>query len=162
MNYEEDIKIDPDQLDIEWLEQPSLFMKYSHHLAMVRKTLDESKQTLDIARAETDKKIRDNPAKYLSDGKVTETAVSNAVLKHPMYQEAYSNYLEAKYEADMAQGAVNAFDHRKTALENLVRLFGQQYFAGPKLPRNLSQEWQENKSQKMANSVITMSRKNKN
>jgi hypothetical protein len=45
-----------------------------------------------------------------------------------------------KYEAEVLQGAVNAVDHRKDALENLVRLHGLQYFAGPKVPRNLSEE----------------------
>jgi hypothetical protein len=34
---------------------------------------------------------------------------------------------------------------RKAALENLVQLHGQQYFAGPKMPRDLKEEIRKHK-----------------
>jgi hypothetical protein len=44
----------------------------------------------------------------------------------------------------MAEVAKNEFSFtRKAALENLVQLHGQNYFAGPKVPRNLSKERDE-------------------
>jgi hypothetical protein len=52
----------------------------------------------------------------------------------------------------MAQAAVNAFEQRKSALENLVRLFGQSYFAGPKMPRDL--HWEKEEKEKSVNSGI--------
>lgn len=161
MNYEKDINIDPDGLDTEWLSQPHLMLKYSQHLAEQRKLLDESKQSLDVAKAEADKKIRTNPEKYGIE-KITEAVVGNAILIEKGYQQAYTEYLEAKYETDMAQAAVGAFEHRKNALENLVKLFGQQYFAGPKMPRDLSTEWQKKQDQKSADAKVgSMKRKSR-
>lgn len=144
MDYEREITIDETQLDIEWLEQPGLMLRYSRHLAMMRRELDKSKQDLDIAKAETDKDIRQHPEKHKLE-KITEGAVAAAILLAKDYQDAFQNYLDAKFEADMAQGAVVAFEQRKTALENLVKLNGQQYFAGPKMPRDLEAARKANK-----------------
>jgi hypothetical protein len=154
MDYEIDIKIDPDNLDVEWLNQPALFLKYSRHLAQMRKELDESRQDLDIKKAEVDRKIRENPEAYGIEGKVTEGAIQSAILTEDEYQEAQKDYLEVKYEMDMAQGAVNAFNQRKEALENLVKLHGMNYFAGPQMPRDLSFEAKKFSDQKEANRGI--------
>lgn len=139
MNYETDIIIDEQSLDIEWLDQPMLFMKYARHGASMRREVDKMKQALDIARADADSRIRNHPEKYKLE-KITEAAVSNAILKEVGYVEAYQDYLDAKYESDIAQAAVIAFEQRKSALENLVKLHGQSYFAGPKVPRDLINE----------------------
>src|SRR5271157_3525172 len=138
MNYEKDIIIDESSLDLEWLNQPALFMKYAKHAANAQMELDHAKQTLDIAKAEADKEIRNNPDKF-ELAKATDTAVANAILIHPAYKEAYDAYLEAKYECEMARSAVTAFDQRKNALEYLVKLLGQNYFAGPALPRDITE-----------------------
>jgi hypothetical protein len=142
MNYEEDIRIDETALEIEWLEQPALFMKYSRHAAQMSRELDEVKQNLDIVKAECDRDVRENPDKY-NIAKVTEGSVTSAILTSKKYKDAQKDYMDAKFEYDMAQGAVRAFDQRKTALENIVRLHGQQYFAGPKVPRDITYQRQQ-------------------
>jgi len=165
MNYEKDIEIDENSLDIEWLGQPALFMKYSQHSAQMRRNVDETKQALDVARAELDNEIRNDPSKF-DLPKVTDTAVASAILTTSKYKKVFKEYLDAKYEADMAQAAVIAFDQRKTALENMVRLHGQQYFAGPKVPRDLptlrAQRKVENeRDQKMVNGISGKLKRNK-
>jgi hypothetical protein len=158
MNYEKDIEIDETALDIEWLSQPVLFMKYSQHSAEMRRKLDETKQTLEVVKAEVDRSVREKPEKY-DIAKVTEGSVNSAILVSYKYKIAYKEYLDAKYESDMAQAAVVAFDQRKTALENMVRLHGQQYFAGPKVPRDLptlrAQRKAEEESTKKVNAGIS-------
>lgn len=139
MNYEEDIEIDEEMLDVDWLNQPKLFMQYSRHYAQMRRSVDETKQALDVVKAEVDRDIRNDPEKYNIE-KVTEGSIQSAILTSKKYKEAYKEYLDAKYESDMAGAAVQAFEHRKVALENLVRLHGQQYFAGPRVPHNLSEQ----------------------
>jgi len=146
MNYERDIKIDETALDLEWLDQPVLFLKYSKHLAQMRKEVDEARQEVEIKKAEVDRKVRETPEAYGIECKVTEGAIASAVLTEDEYQEAQKHYLEIKYEMDMAQGAVNAFTQRKEALENIVKLYGQQYFAGPRVPRDLT--WERKEKQK--------------
>ena len=156
MNYEKDIEIDDTALDIEWLEQPRKMMQYSKNAAFRRMKLEEAKQALDITKAEVDKKIRKNPEKFGIE-KITENVISATILIANEYQEAYAEYLTAKYESDMASGAVQAFEQRKSALENLVKLHGQQYFAGPKIPRDLN--WEREQRQKKVDEGIIINRK---
>jgi len=139
MNYEQDIKIDDSCLDIECLEQAALFMKYARNASEKRKELDEEKQSLDITKANLDAAIRKNPENYEIE-KVTEGAIQSSILNNKRYQEAYQKYLDTKYETDMAQNAVSAFNQRKDMLEALIKLHGQSYFAGPRVPRDLSKE----------------------
>ena len=153
MNYEQDILIDGEALDQEWLRQPSLVMQYSKHAAEKTRRLDEAKQNLDIAKAEADKRIRTNPEAY-DIAKVTETVIANAILIEEGYKDAYDEFLVAKYESDMARAAVVAFEHKKAALENLVRLFGQQYFAGPSMPLQINREWEQKEIDKSVNKKI--------
>ena len=160
MNYEKDIRIDDSSLDVEWLEQPALFMRYAKHSAEARRLLDEAKQKLDVTKAEVDKAVRENP-EACGIVKVTEGAVQSAILTNADYTEAYQEYLNAKYEADMASYAVQAFNQRKEALENLVRLHGQSYFAGPKIPRDLTWEREEKQKRSDAGVASHLSRKNR-
>ncbi len=153
MDYERDIKIDENALDLEWKDQAELFMKYALHLANTQKELDSFKQELDIMRAEIDKSIRENPEKYGIE-KVTEGAIQSAILTDKGFIQANKDYLNVKFENDMAKNAVQAFNQRKEALENLVKLHGQQYFAGPKMPRDLSFEAEKREKQKKANVAV--------
>lgn len=160
INYEQDVKIDGEALDIEWLAQPSLMMKYCQISAKAQMQMDAAKEMVDVVRSGLDKSIRENPEKY-GIAKLTESVVLSTVIVQEQYTEAYGAYLKAKYEADMAKGAVRAIEHRKDALENLVRLFGQSYFAGPKMPRELNREWEQHELQKRSNAGVAaaMSRK---
>lgn len=153
MNYEKDVSIDENALDIEWLEQPSLVLKYSQWSAKCKLEVDRASEKLNIVKAELDQKIREDPEKY-DVGKVTENAITNAIISHKRYQEAKADYLDKKYEAEMAQAAVWALNDKKAALENLVRLNGQNYFAGPSVPRDLSKEWVKKAEQRKVNSSI--------
>jgi hypothetical protein len=141
MNYENDIRIDDQALDVEWLGQAELTFKYCKHVADMERAMDKAKEYLDLTRAEVDKDVRENPSKYkIGDIKITEAVVTSAILQSDVYKNAYSEYLDAKFEFGVAKGAEKAFQDRKKALENLVTLFGQNYFAGPSMPRNLSNE----------------------
>ena len=137
LNYEKDLKIDEDSLDLMWLDQASLFMRYAKHSAEMRRDLDDAKQKLDIVKADIDKQIREDPEKF-GITKVTEGSIQSALLTEGTYNIEYKKFLDVKFEADMAQAAVNCFNQRKEALENLVKLHGQSYFAGPSVPHDLS------------------------
>ena len=154
MNYEKDLKIDVDSLDVEWADQPTLMIKYTKIAAEARMELDEAKENLGIVKAEIDLEIRRDPEKF-DIVKVTESAIQSAIILEENYGKANSRCLKAAYELEMAQGAVRAMDQRKQALENLVRLHGLQYFAGPKVPRDLSKEYQKKQNQKKADSTVS-------
>jgi hypothetical protein len=159
MNYEQDIRIDNSALDVEWLEQAALFMKYARHSAQTMRDLDEAKQALDVVKAELDLDIREHPEEH-NVSKVTEGAIQSAIILSEKYKKSFKVYLESKFENDMASKAINAMNQRKEALENLVRLHSQSYFAGPKIPRDLA--WERDQKQKKANAQVgPMIRRNK-
>ncbi|MFP4019181.1 MAG: hypothetical protein ACLFUH_08020 [Bacteroidales bacterium] len=148
MNYEQDISIDESALDVEWLEQPDLMRKYTRYQADCKHELDLAQERLDLVRADLDRKIRRFPEDYDINVKLTEAVVSNTIIQNEEYKEAYHEYLEVKYEYEVAKGAVTAIEHRKNSLENLVKLLNLGYFAGPKMPRDLSAEIQQKEESK--------------
>lgn len=153
MNYERDIKIDETALDVEWLEQASLMIKYARHAADCRMNLDLAKERVDYVKAELDKAIRENPKEFKME-KITESAIQNVIITQRKYMDAEEKLIHARYELDIANAAVRAMDARKDALENLVRLHGQQYFAGPRIPRDLQSEAEKRRKQERANLAV--------
>jgi hypothetical protein len=138
-NYEDDLKINMLSLHTEWNEQPRLFMKYSMLLADKRDELSRAEQSADVERAEADKRAR---ARHAGDEKKpTEGVINSEVLTDSGYKQKADKLLNVKHEVDILQAAVRAFDQRKDALENLVRLHGQQYFAGPQVPYEIGKEF---------------------
>ena len=154
-DYEDDIQIDEDFLDVEWLEQPRLFLQYSRRASEARDEMERAKQLMDLTKAEVDLDVRKNPGNHKLE-KVTEGAISAAILMDSRFQEALN---EARHNYNVLMGAVSAFEQRKTALENLVKLHGQNYFAGPKVPHDLGQV-REMKKQR-ANEKVNVKRKRK-
>ena len=145
MDYERDMFIDDSALDVEWLEQSMLMMRYSTYEADKEREKDLAKEALDLVKADLDRNIRENPDKY-GIAKPTETAISNTIISQEEYKEAYHKFLDIQYEYNIAKSATRAVAQRKDALENLVRLHGQQYFAGPRVPRNLHEEVEKRKN----------------
>ena len=139
-DYEEELRIDPDALDVEWLEQPMVFMRWSQKSADARAAVDRAKMNLDVVEAEVASDVRLNPTKYGLE-KITEAAIRSAVLRSEEYVNATNVFIAFKHESDILGAAVRSFDQRKVALENLVKLQQQSYFAGPKEPRNLGEEF---------------------
>jgi hypothetical protein len=156
MNYEKDVRIDETALDIEWLEQPTLMRKYTKHLAEMQKVEDTTKIEMELIWAELDIKIRKNPEEF-GLTKITETAIKNNILILDEYKEVNEAYIDAIFNKNIAKGVVNSIQQKKDALENLVKLHGQSYFAGPSIPRNLTEKVEE--KQKKANLKIRMERK---
>jgi len=147
MSYEDDMYIDENALDIELLEQATLMIKYSQLLAEAKQSKDLAKEALDLKKAEIDLDIRDDPEKYQLE-KVTENAINNCILMEEDYQTAQKEYHDANYEVNVLQGVVSAVEHRKSALENMVKLFGQNYFAGPAIPHDLKELREEKKNER--------------
>jgi hypothetical protein len=104
-------------------------------------------------KAEIDTKIRKNPEKYKLE-KVTEGAVTAIILQSEEYKEANEEYLEKCFEYNVSSGAVKSFAQRKDMLELLVRLHGQQYFAGPRVPHDLSEQRKIKEQQKEKSAAL--------
>lgn len=159
-DYETDISIDDSALDVEWLQQPILMMKYAQLEAQAQQEYEDAQVAYNITKAEIDRDIRDNPENY-DLPKTTEGAIQAALRTTDRYKKAKKELNEAQYNWNMAQAAVRAMYGKKDALENLVRLHGQQYFAGPQVPRDLSKEWEQKQKQVSSNKKVKIKKKSK-
>jgi hypothetical protein len=122
--------IDPNRLDEEWLVQPRMYFKYAKRLADARLAVEEKKNRMEAIAAEIGNDMRLDPSAF-DMAKATEESVKGMILTQPLYKNAHAAWLKAKHEADILAAAVTALDHRKKALENLVELHGQAYYAEP-------------------------------
>jgi hypothetical protein len=141
INYERDLHIDDSALDVEWLEQAELVRRYAKYLSEKRKevrALEEEKKTV---RSELILRANKNPMKEIGKEKPNSNDIEAYYRNHDEYKEIIEELLDAQYELDYAELAYEQINWtRKKALENLVELHGQMYFAGPKIPRDLKDE----------------------
>lgn len=142
MNYENDMYIDENALEQEWLDQAELALKYGRHWAKCIKRLTLAEENVKLVRSELIKEAHENPEKYLGEGiNPTGPVVEAYYRNHKLHKEAKQEIVEAQFKANVADIAKNEISFtRKAALENLVRLHGQEYFAGPSMPKNISEE----------------------
>lgn len=137
-----ELQIDRDSLDVEWVNQPSLYFKHASRLADARRDSDEAKSDLEVMKAELDKQIRSDPTAF-GMSKATEVSIAATVSSSAAYQLAQQAVFDAKHKVDIFQALVTALDHRKKALENLVSLWSQSYFAAPKAPEGSEERMED-------------------
>lgn len=132
MQYEEDLKINEKDLTHEWLLQPVKYMQYAEKSAMADSIRKKAKERLDVVMAGVDNSIREEASS--ANEKITEKVVESRIKLNSTYQEALRILNEAEYNYSILSSAVRAFEQRKSALENLVRLYIAGYFSAPVEP----------------------------
>lgn len=132
------LAIDPNRLDNEWINHPSMVHEWAVKAADAQAEYDKSKSILDIVKANLDQEIRENPDDY-GLTKVTEVALESAVIAEPQYAAAVKRVNEARHKLQIFQAACNALEHRKRALSLLVELWIRDYYSDPK-PRAITKE----------------------
>jgi hypothetical protein len=143
LDYSKDVMITHDALDLDWIYQPVTYMKWAEKAADADKIVREAKEVLEKTDAEVDLEIR---ASFEGSAKKpTETLIKSQVITDIRHVNATIALNDAIYCANICQSAVRAMDHKKTALENLVRLWAGSYFSGPKEPRNLDEKFRSDK-----------------
>lgn len=136
-----DRKIDAEGLDVECLDQVDLFCKWAERSIGAKALVEDLKLSLEAKQAELDLRIRKRPEKHGLE-KLTEAGVKAAVLNHPEFLKARKKFNRARDEAAYLDTAVSAMEMKKRMIEQLIVLHGQQYFAGPSVPRDLGKMWQ--------------------
>lgn len=159
--FELDLKIDPEQLDVEAGMQGELFFKWASKATRAKSKVDRKKFALDILYSTLMSKARKNPESF-GLAKVTENALDSAVKSSAKYQEAYEEWLDAKESSSLYDRGVEAMEQKKRMIEVLITLHGQQYFAGPAVPRDLNaafKDAQEKRSKDVKEKVQIRRRK---
>jgi hypothetical protein len=141
-DYDQDLFIDIDQLEVEWLNQPHRYMKYAKLCIDAEKERQEAKQFFDLKKAILGETIREEFATISDDLKkqgikITESFITSKILQHKEYQKAQDSYNKRCYEHDILKVAVESFQQRKGALENLVKLALAEWFSTPTEPKSI-------------------------
>lgn len=137
MNPIEDLEIDPNALDNEWLNIAHLNHQYGEASADAKRDMEGAKEAVDMIMATVGLEIRRNPKKYNLEDKITEGTISATILLDSRVQKAKQVYATKRHEYDVVQSAVWAVKAKESSLENLVKLLQMDYFAGPREPRKL-------------------------
>ena len=143
--------IDEDNLVEELKNQPKFYYDYASQLAVARRRVEEEKATLDVIEANLKKEIREDPEKFELKPNPAIAIVDGEVMLQKPFQNARQIVIKLKYKMDMIQAAVIALDHRKSALERMVSLHGQNYFSTPVI----SGEGKDNVEEQIKRSVRT-------
>ena len=156
MKYEDDIRIDATALDVEWLEQPSLAMKYGRIYAGIKADLAKAEEKVKVIRSELIKEANENPEMCCGKSKPNASDIEAYYRNDERHKKIKKKILKLQHECDIAEIAKNEVSFtRKAALENLVTLHGAQYFAGPAIPRNITKEWEDKERSKRTSRKIT-------
>lgn len=129
-DYENEIIIDEGQLEVEWRTHPQLVLKYQIAKASSLKEFEEAKEHLELTIAEVDTSIREE---FASEGqsKPTEKAIDKMVIANEEVINARAAVIDANYRVNMLRAACDAFDTRTQSLQNLVKLYGMNYYSEP-------------------------------
>lgn len=137
-----DRTVDPNQLDIEAARQPELFFKWAERAIEAKIDMEQKKAALDLLEAKINLECRKTPKKFGLD-KVTEGAIAAAIQCNEEYIQLQKSFFDARKLSGLLDKAVEALEQKKRMIEVLITLHGQQYFAGPSVPRDLASAWKE-------------------
>lgn len=122
----------PNPLDLvkEWAAQPKLYMFWAEKLDEAEDEADAAKRNKSLVEAQVEKMVRDDPDEFGID-KVTDKAIAMSVVRHKHMQEAEEELQSAVSEVRHLKSMIKALSIKKEAIENMVRMHGQKYFAMP-------------------------------
>ncbi len=156
LNYEEDVRIDEDALDVEWLDQPMVALKYVRYVAELRHQVTALEEKKKAIRSELIDEANRNPKELLGKEKPNASDIEAFYRRSEKYKEVVEKLNDKNYELELAEGAKNEITYtRRESLKHLVWLHAQQYFAGPSTPRDLSQEWEKREKNKRSNKTAS-------
>lgn len=163
LNYMEDVRINDQELELEWLDQADLAIRYGQEWSRLKRKVAALDEKVKVIRSELIRKAWENPTKHLGQPKGAVQTVEAFYRNHKKHKEAKQELIEAQEELDLAEVAKNEISFtRKSALENLVKLFAADYFAGPNVPRDLKVERKKrDESRKEANDKQKKVKRNK-
>lgn len=147
IDFVKDMRIDEGALDVELLNQVDLEAKYIKAVSEARKDRDWAHEEVKTMRSELIRDCFDDPEKTIGrdDGKQpTQVQVETYYRTHKKYKAVKQDFIEKEDRYNVLSDMKDAIHFTRTKmLENLVRLFSEEYFAGPRIPRNLKKERKE-------------------
>lgn len=154
INYAQDIRIDPEALDVEWLKQPDIELKYIEAVAELAKEKDYAHEAVKTIRSELIQEANENPEDCCGKERPNAGDIEAYYRTHKKYKKARKEMIELEAELQVLTDMKDMIHFTRTkSLENLVKLHGEGYFAGPSVPRNLIREannWEKRRKRQTA------------
>lgn len=129
VDFEKDVSINKYKLDEECLSHSSLYFRYSSMQADAKTRVSKAKDNLELVEAERNLAIRKELAE--SGTKTTESMINSILIVDKEVIEAKNQVREAEDIFMKLSVAVQAFEHRKSELDNLVKLYCSGYYSVP-------------------------------
>jgi hypothetical protein len=123
---EQNIKIDPDELEIELIKQPNDYYHASAGFAMAISLRDQAKNELDIAEAELFLAFRDEVIARTE--RPTEALLEAMINASDIHRSYVDKHLETKLLADKWLALRDSFIQKGHALRELANLHKLNYF----------------------------------
>ena len=135
LDYEKDTSIDKYRLDVEWEKQSSLFFTYSRESAQKYKDWLTAKDLFNVLKAEVELKVRKGEI-VLKDKDDKVVKLNNDIVKayldcDEVLKKQNKEVLQAKYDYDIVEAAVQSLEHRKRALTCLNDLLKLNLYSAP-------------------------------
>ena len=137
-DYEEELKINTNNLREECMEQPYLLMKYSEAQAGARRVLADAAEEVKVIRSQL---IRDCLEKAVDEKlkKPTQSEIEADYRTSQLHKDAKTALIEAEEDVNLLTAAVSAFHTRKDMIVNIIRLLGMNYFAEVQVPGSVQE-----------------------
>lgn len=128
-DFEKDLSINKFKLDEECLSHSSIYFRYAEAQQEAKTEVSKADDNLKLTLAEREVTIR----KAFADAgtKVTESLISANVERDEEVLQAKRKLRKAQDIFNKLTVAVQAFEHRKSELDNLVKLYCSGYYSTP-------------------------------
>ena len=128
-DFEKDLSINKYRLDEECLSHSSLYFKYAEAQQEAKNRVSRAKNNLELVQSERYDEIRLEKEK--AGIKTTIPMLEKAVICDEIVIKAKNKLIEAESVYAKLSVAVQAFEHRKSELDNLVKLYCSGYYSLP-------------------------------
>jgi hypothetical protein len=115
-NWKKIVEIEPDELDIEWLNHSKYFFDAYEECMQEEKYLSDLKNKLELLEAQLTEEAKQE------DPKRTVAQVNAYVVMDAKVQELKRKINETEYNVGLLKGLLKVFEHRKKALESYTQL----------------------------------------
>jgi len=121
------LPIDMNDLEGEWIRQPSMYVEVGQWCAELRRDAKQAKQHAEFVYSQTLLDVLNDP-NHAGLPKITEAANKAYILTVQDYRDVQDAANEAERQANDSQRLLEALEQRKAALRDLVRLYVHEYY----------------------------------
>jgi hypothetical protein len=129
LDFDKDLSIDKFKLDAECVSHSGIFYRYLELQAEAKNQVGILADALKLKMGEANINIRNNFIK--KEVKFTEAVIASEVEKDDDVIAAREELRDAELTLARIQAGVLAFEHRKSQLDNLVKLYCSGYWSTP-------------------------------